>query len=55
MKKLLTFFVEGHTVFAIYSYFLAISSKFFDDLFFAPQDLKRAVIFLKRAIFGPWA
>ena len=41
---------------AINSYFLPISPKFFDHLFIsffsAPQNLKRAIIFLKRATFG---
>ena len=40
---------------AINSYFFAIPSKIFDDLFFAPQNLIRAIIFLKRATFGPRA
>ena len=39
----------------INTYFLVKSFKFFDGLFFAPQNLKRAIIFLKRATFGPRA
>ena len=52
-EKIVILFVEDHTVFVIKSYFLAISSKFFLMTFFAPQDLKRAIIFLNRATFGP--
>ena len=53
-EKIINLFFEGHIVFVINSCFLPILD-FFDDLFFAPQDLKRAIIFLKRATFGPRA
>ena len=35
--------------------FLPIHPNIFDHLFFAPQNLKRSIIFLKRATFGPRA
>ena len=48
MEKLQAFFVEGHQ----FIFFCHLSQNFLMTFFFAPQNLKRAIIFLKRATFG---